>query len=112
MKTLFTFFVFGTLLFTTPAFLEAQIVKTIAGNGIAGYMGDNGSAISAEFDHPDVAKFDHSGNMYIADEHNHVIRKINTSGIITTIAGTGFAAGTLDGGYSGDGGPATAAELN
>ncbi len=92
--------------------VNAQNIETIAGTGAPGYAGDNGPAILAKFDHPDVAKFDKAGNMYIADEHNHVIRKINTSGIITTIAGTGYGAGTLSGGYTGDNGPATNAELS
>ena len=94
------------LLLFLPVFVDGQIITTVAGNGTAGYSGNGESAITAEFNHPDVVKFDHIGNMYIADEHNHVIRKINTSGIITTVAGTSAA------GYSGDGGPATNAELS
>lgn len=91
---------------------KGQIITTIAGIDTAGYTGDNAAATAATLNHPDVIKFDHSGNMYIADEHNHVVRKINTSGIITTIVGTGLGAGTFSGGYSGDGGPATNAQLS
>ena len=84
---------------------DAQVVVTIAGNGTPGYSGDNSSAIAASINNPDVIRFDHIGNKYIADEHNNVVRKISTAGIITTIAGTGTE------GYSGDNGPATNAML-
>jgi hypothetical protein len=57
--------------------LHGQTITTIAGTGTLGYNGDNSAAVSAQFNHPDVVKFDHSGNMFIADEHNHVVRKIN-----------------------------------
>ena len=86
--------------------LHSQTITTIAGIGTPGYSGDGGPASAAQFDHPDRAIFDNAGNMYVADEHNHVIRKISTFGIISTIAGTGTI-----GGYSGDGGPATLARL-
>lgn len=82
------------------------IVSTVAGIGIAGYSGDGGPASAAQISGPNAAAFDNAGNLYISDFNNHRIRKIDTSGIITTIAGTGTA------GYSGDGGPATAAEIN
>jgi len=84
---------------------KAQTISTIAGNGISGYTGDGGASTSAQLNAPYGTRFDASGNMYIADALNHRIRKINTNGIITTIAGTGVT------GYSGDGGPATAAQL-
>ncbi len=84
---------------------NAQIISTIAGNGVQGYFGDGGLATAAEFYYPNAVGFDNTGNMYIADESNAVIRKVNLSGIIATVAGNGMA------GYSGDGGPATAAEL-
>ncbi len=86
-------------------FANAQTIITIAGNGTQGYSGDGGSAISAKLDHPEGVAIDVAGNLYIADLSNHVIRKVNTSGIISTFAGTGTA------GYSGDGGPATSAKL-
>lgn len=107
MKTKFVILFF----ILTHGISYAQIVTTIAGTGVAGYVGDGGVATAAKLDHPDRIIF-HSGNMYIADEHNHVIRKIDPSGIITTIAGTGYGSGSLIGGYSGDGGHATNARLN
>jgi GNAT superfamily N-acetyltransferase len=81
------------------------IITTIAGTGIEGFSGDNGSAVSAQLDTPTGIAVDSSGNIFIADSHNHRIRKI-TSGTITTIAGTGFA------GFSGDGSAATSAKLD
>ena len=83
----------------------AGIISTFAGTGVAGYSGDGGPAISARLNHPNVIAFDALGNIYFGDANNNVIRKISTSGIITTVAGTGVA------GYSGDGGPAIAAKL-
>lgn len=81
-------------------------ITTIAGNGSQGYSGDGGSATSAELDQPAGVAVDSSGNVYVADSGNNVIRRITPSGTITTIAGTGVA------GFSGDGGPATSAQLN
>ncbi|WP_263364961.1 NHL domain-containing protein [Edaphobacter acidisoli] len=82
-------------------------ITTIAGTGAAGNSGDSGPATAAELDLPTALAIDASGNLYIADTHNHRIREINAAtGIITTIAGTGTE------GYSGDNGPATAAELD
>ncbi len=85
---------------------SAGIITTIAGIGTAGYSGDGGLAVTAKLDTPDEVTVDASGNIYIAEYMNDVIRKINTSGIITTIAGTGTF------GFSGDGGLATSAQLN
>ena len=82
------------------------IVSTIAGNGIAAFLGDGGPATAASINEPEGIVFDAIGNLYFADNTNSRIRKISTTGIITTIAGTGM------GGYSGDGGAATAAEIN
>jgi RHS repeat-associated protein len=83
------------------------IITTVAGDGTDGYSGDGGPAAQAELNWPDDVAVDGSGNLYIADTHNQCIRKVDTSGIITTVAGDG----TWWGGYSGDGGPATEAEL-
>ena len=84
------------------------IITTIAGNGTAGYSGDNGPATSAKLNDPSIGiAFDPQGNFYIADDGNNVIRKVTVStGIITTVAGNGVQ------GYSGDNGPATSATLN
>ncbi len=92
----------------------AGIITTVAGNDSAGYSGDGGSAIYAKLNRPSGIALDLAGNLYIADAQNNVIRKVNTSGIITTIAGNGFGAGLSlgHGGYSGDGGSATDAKLN
>ena len=81
------------------------IITTVAGTGTAGYNGDGGPATSAMLKYPRDVFVDTSGDIYIADEYNIRIRKVDTSGIITTVAGTGTA------GYSGDGGPATSAML-
>ena len=85
--------------------ISAQIITTIAGNGTWSYSGDNGQATAAELKTPSEVTLDAVGNIYIADYDNNRIRKINSLGIITTIAGTGV------GGFSGDGGQATAAKL-
>ena len=82
------------------------IITTIAGTGVAGFSGDGGLATSARLNEPIRLLSDLVGNLYIADRANDRVRKVNPSGIITTIAGTGIA------GFSGDGGPATAAQLN
>ena len=84
---------------------KAQIITTVAGAGGAGFTGDNGQATSAELNLPKGVAIDAAGNMYIVDESNSRIRKVNTSGVITTIAGTASY------GFNGDNGPATAATL-
>ncbi len=84
----------------------AQTITTIAGNGTAGYSGDGGAATGALLNNPVGLVFDRHGNIYFADQGNNRIRKISSSGIISTFAGNGTA------GYSGDGGPATNAEFN
>lgn len=82
------------------------LITTIAGNGTSGFSGDNGPATSAEIDAPSCIVLDGVGNIYFADDGNQRIRKITTTGIITTIAGNGTA------GFAGDSGAATAAELH
>ena len=82
------------------------IITTVAGNGIAGFNGDDVAATSASLNNPLGVTIDSSGNLYIADEWNHRIRKVASgTGIITTVAGNGIS------GYSGDNGPATSANL-
>ncbi len=81
-------------------------IYTVAGDGTAGYAGDGTSAVSTSLYQPRHAVMDASGNIYIADYSNHRIRKVSRDGIITTVAGTGTA------GYSGDGGQAIHANLN
>lgn len=81
-------------------------ISTVAGSGAKGYSGDGGPALKATFNLPHELRFDAAGNYYIADMTNHAIRRVDAkTGIITTFAGTGKA------GYSGDGGPASGAEL-
>jgi gliding motility-associated-like protein len=82
------------------------VISTFAGNGVNGYGGDGGAATKASLSFPNGVAVDASGNVYIADAGNNRIRKVNTSGIISTVAGNGF------GWYGGDGGQATATELN
>jgi streptogramin lyase len=79
------------------------IITTVAGTGVQGYSGDGGLATKAKLNKPLGVVFDAAGNMYIADENNARIRKVDTNGIITTAGGTGEV------GCSGNGGPATAA---
>jgi sugar lactone lactonase YvrE len=82
------------------------IITTIAGTGTQGFSGDKGSATSATIDSPTGLALDAANNLYLADTHNHRIRKITaTTGIITTIAGTGAP------GFSGDTAAATTASL-
>jgi sugar lactone lactonase YvrE len=99
------------VLFALPLHVNAQAIVTIAGNGNEGYSGDTSAAVRAQLHWPKSLAVDTFGNVYIADAVNNCIRKINTKGIITTIAGTGFEAGTGTGGFAGDGGPATLAHL-
>jgi sugar lactone lactonase YvrE len=84
----------------------AGIITTFAGTGAVGFNGDGGPAIYAEFNSVSNVAVDDSGNVYIGDSGpNDRVRKVNKAGIITTIAGNGIY------GFSGDGGPATDAEL-
>lgn len=89
------------------------IIATVAGNGTAGSAGDAQAAILAELNQPWGVTLDISGNLYIADTANHRIRRVMAStGVITTVAGNGFMNGDGTGGYAGDNGKATLAELN
>jgi len=100
------------------------IITTVAGNPsqcpipaaatfCGGFSGDGGPATSAQLNYPDGVAVDASGNLFIADQDNNRVRKVSASGIITTIAGNGpSCSNPFCGGYSGDGGPATSAQLN
>jgi sugar lactone lactonase YvrE len=85
---------------------SAGIIRTIAGTGVPGYSGDNGPAASAQISFAQSLALDPLGNLYIADLNNARIRKVSPAGMISTVAGNGTA------GYSGDGGPATAAQIH
>ena len=85
---------------------NAGIITTIAGNGISGDIGDGGPATAAEVSQVEGICVDSFGNIYFTETIGARIRKIDTSGIITTLAGNGTW------GYAGDNGPATASELN
>lgn len=111
MTSVKRYFFVAMLVLTSAASTLAQTVTTIAGNGATGFLsgsygGDGGPATAALLYYPGGLDYDAAGNLYIADSRNHRIRKIDAAGIITTYAGTGLA------GYSGDGGPATAAEMS
>ena len=86
--------------------LKTKQLTTIAGSGERGYRGDGGPAVQAALNMPHELRFDRQGHLYVAERDNHVIRKIDLkTGIITTVAGTGVA------GFSGDGGSGTRAQL-
>ena len=96
-----------------PLFMRDCYISTVAGDGTRGYSGDGGPATSAQLDIefnalydplPGIA-VDRAGNVYFADTHNNRIRKISSSGIITTVAGNGGSFAT------GDGGPAINAQV-
>ena len=81
------------------------IITTVAGNGTNSYAGDGWLAVEAGLSAPKGVAVDAAGNLYIADENNHRIRRVDKDGFIRTVAGNGTAR------YSGDGGPATQAGL-
>ena len=86
--------------------LQAGTITTVAGNGERGYAGDGGAAPDAAMNMPHELCFDQDANIYVVERDSHAVRKIDrVSGTISTVAGTGEA------GFSGDGGPATEAQL-
>lgn len=100
-RTLFFFLLISSQL------CRAQIISTIAGTGTSGYNGDGISATTAQIYYPHNLALDAAGNIYFPDYNNARVRKITiNTGLISTIAGTGTA------GFSGDGGAATAAQIN
>jgi sugar lactone lactonase YvrE len=93
--------------------LAAGTLAVVAGTGGVGVYGDGGQATLAGLDHPSQLAFDAAGSLYIADGFCDRIRKVDTSGIITTVAGSGTTCGfKFNGQYAGDGGAATAAKLH
>ena len=85
--------------------IATGLITTVAGNGTAAYTGNGGLAVAATLNNPWAVAVSTTGGFYIADQKNHSIRKVDATGIITTIAGNGNA------GNSGDGGPASASRL-
>jgi sugar lactone lactonase YvrE len=86
--------------------LRTRRTTTVAGNGRQGYSGDGASATEASLNMPHEVQFDADGHLYIAERDNHAIRKVDArTGVISTFAGTGMP------GFSGDGGPSSAAQL-
>src|SRR5213083_3274038 len=81
-------------------------ITTVAGTGKRGYSGDGGPALQADLNEPYEVRFDKTGNMFFVEMRNHIVRRVDgRTKIISTVAGTGKE------GFSGDGGPATRAEL-
>jgi len=86
--------------------LRTGQTATVAGNGQLGYTGDGGAATDASLNMPHEIQFDAAGHLYIAERDNDVVRRVDArTGVIGTVAGTGVA------GFSGDGGPAVSAQL-
>jgi DNA-binding beta-propeller fold protein YncE len=86
---------------------QTWTISTFAGTGEQGYAGDHGPALSAQLNNPFDLAFDPAGNLVFSDTFNYCLRRIGaTTGVISTIAGTG------EPGFAGDGGPATSAQLN
>ncbi|WLQ39879.1 RICIN domain-containing protein [Streptomyces laculatispora] len=81
-------------------------ISTVAGTGVAGFKGDDGPAALAQLNRPYALALDDADVLYITDGNNHRVRKVVADGTISTVAGKGTA------GFSGDGGPATSAQLN
>ena len=96
----------AAVLLSTSALAWAQTVTTVAGTGVSSYSGDGGPAVQATINQAVYVATDLYGNLFIADESNNRVRRVDSKGIITTVAGNGNA------GFSGDGGPATQASLN
>jgi len=87
--------------------LTTKRINVIAGTGTKGHSGDGGPAKAAQLSAPHEVRFDSKGNIFVAERDSHVVRHIDMkTQVITTVAGTGVA------GYSGDGGPAAQAQLN
>ncbi len=106
MKKLFSYPGLLLALIAIPNLFDAQVITNLAGTAPAGFAGDGGPATAAKLDYAMSIAADNTGNIYFCDYGNNRVRKITTSGVITTIAGTGTP------GYSGDGGLAINAALN
>ncbi len=81
------------------------VISTVAGTGVQGFPGDGGAATVAQLNYPAGVAVDATGNIFIADDGNRRVRRVSATGVISTVAGNGVQ------GFSGDGGPATVAQL-
>ncbi len=106
MKYKISLFSFLFVALSFSSYAQLQNIYTFAGNGFVGFTGDGGAASAAEFSGPIAVTFDRQNNVYVVDFYNNRIRKINTSGVITTVAGSGLI------GYTGDGTYATSANMS
>lgn len=106
MKTFAYSLVLSGIALLSASAVKAQSINAFAGNHTAGYSGDNNAATDAQCYAPAGVAVDNAGNVYFCEIGNSVIRKVSPSGIISTVAGTGVQ------GFSGNGGPATAAMIN
>jgi hypothetical protein len=97
---------FAWLILLAPFCTSGQIISTVAGNGTAAFAGDGYPATAASLHNPMGVFKDSVGNIIISDKNNFRVRRVSTSGIISTIVGNGA------GGYTGDGGPALAAAIS
>jgi len=87
--------------------VTSGLTTVIAGIGTQGFAGDGGAAVAAQLDSPSALAFDSVGNLYVADAHNHRLRRVDSvTGVISTVVGTGVA------GFSGDGGSGASAQVN
>ena len=96
----------GTFASSTMSVSPTSTIITIAGTGTSGSSGDAGQATAAQINTPLSVACDAAGDMFIADSGNNVVRKVTPAGIISSVAGTGT------GGYTGDGGQASAGQFN
>lgn len=90
----------GLAILMTSSFAAAQVITTVAGDGIYGFSGDGGAAINANLGRPNGVAVDAAGNLFIADTNNSRVRRVDVAtGVITTAAGGGIWGNLGDGGW-------------